>query len=164
MGNRDYTGGRALGGWLSCLACAALCGCGGPNLGRVTGRVLVGGVPVTQGRITFHHETGRPAVGEIGSDGTYTLTTFDAGDGALVGAHRVAIQATRVGTGSLAAPRSLEAELELSRKGAPGGKVLVAGKVEWLVPEKFSRPDTSGLARTVGRGANEINFDLPAGK
>jgi hypothetical protein len=117
---------------------------------------------VTQGRILFYPEAGRAALGDIGPDGTYTLTTFKPHDGALVGPHRVAIHATRVGPGSLAAPRSAEEEVEWSRKGAPGGKVLVAGKVEWLVPERYSVADTSGLTATVTRGPNTIDFDLPA--
>jgi hypothetical protein len=131
-------------------------------LGQVTGRVTYAGKPVTQGRIMFYPEAGRAALGTIAPDGTYTLTTFKPNDGALVGSHRVTIHATRVGAGSLAAPRSIEEEVERSGRGAPGGKVLVAGKVDWLVPEKYSAPGTSGLTATVGRGSNTIDFDLPA--
>ena len=40
----------------------------------------------------------------------------------------------------------------------------VAGKVEWLVPEKYSRPETSGLTAQVEDKNNEIDFDIPAGK
>jgi hypothetical protein len=46
----------------------------------------------------------------------------------------------------------------------PGGKVLVAGKVEWLVPAKYARPETSGLTATVEGGSNGIDFNLPAGE
>jgi hypothetical protein len=150
--------------WLILAACALLGGCGGATTAPVSGRVTYNGKPVTAGRIMFYPESGRAAVGQLGPDGRYTLTTLQPGDGALLGSHRVAIEATRVGPGSYQAPRSLEEEVELSRKGAPGGKVLVAGKVEWLVPEKYARPETSGLTATVRSGPNEINFDLPAKK
>ena len=150
--------------WSACLACALLSGCGGPKVAPVRGRVTYAGKPVPGGKILFYPESGRMAIGEIGADGTYTLTTFTSGDGALVGAHRVAIESTRVGPGSMQAPTSIEEEIELSKKGAPGGKVLVAGTVKWLVPQKYSLPETSDLTATVGSGPNEINFDIPAEK
>jgi hypothetical protein len=144
-----------------CLPAVLLGGCGGPNLARVTGKVTYNGKPVTGGKIMFYPESGRMALGEIGSDGTYTLTTFKPGDGALVGSHRIAIESTKVGPGNMETPKTFEEEM----KGVPpGGKILVAGKVEWLVPEKYSRVETSGLTRTVERGENKIDLDLPAGR
>src|SRR5260370_767749 len=117
---------------LACLT-LALSGCGGPKVATVTGKVTIGGKAVTGGKIMFYPESGRMALGEIGPDGSYSLTTFKPGDGALVGPHRVAIESTRVGPGSYEAPKNIEEEIALSKKGVPGGKVLVAGKVEWLV-------------------------------
>jgi len=46
-------------------------------------------------------------------------------------------------------------------KSRRGAKILVAGKVTWIVPEKYSRTQTSNLTATVGNRSNEINFDLP---
>jgi hypothetical protein len=145
------------------LACALLSGCGGPKVAQVTGRVIYGGKPVTGGKIMFYPESGRMALGNIGLDGRYKLTTFQPGDGALVGLHRVAIEATRVGPGSYETPKTIEEEHALSRKTGPGGKVLVAGKVEWLVPEKYAHVESSGLTAKVGSDPNEIDFDLPVG-
>jgi hypothetical protein len=71
----------------------------------------------------------------------------------------VTIQATHVGGGSLVDPKNFDEEIQLSRK---GGKVLVAGKVTWIVPEKYSRIDSSGLTATVQAGANPIDFDIPS--
>ena len=136
-------------------------GCGGnPSVGRVRGQVTWQGKPVSQGRITFYPEAGRAATGVIQSDGTYTVTTFTSDDGALLGRHRVAVHATRVGGGTLVAPRNADEEAALAR--TPGGKVLVPGAVEWLVPEKYSAPDTSGLTADVQRGDNQIDFHLPS--
>jgi hypothetical protein len=146
---------------LACLTGALLGGCGGPRVAKVSGRVTYAGRPVSGGKVLFYPEAGRMALGEIGPDGRYTLTTFQPGDGALIGGHRVAIEATRVGPGSYQAPKNLAEEKERSRGAGPGGKVLVAGKVDWLVPEKYARPELSGLTATVRGGRNDIDFDLP---
>jgi len=142
-----------------CFVAMVLIGCSGdPRLGKVFGRVTVGGKPVTGGTIMFHPDAGPTAVGPIGRDGAYTLTTLKANDGALVGSHRVTIHATAVGEGSMVDPKSFDEEIQKSRRGA---KILVAGKVTWIVPEKYSRTQTSNLTATVGNRSNEINFDLP---
>jgi hypothetical protein len=147
----------------TCLACLLLAGCSrGPRIAPVRGRVTYNGKPVTTGKIWFYPENGRPALGVLAEDGTYTLTTDRPGDGALVGTHRVAIQSTTVGPGSMV-PKSREEEVALSQKGHPG-TWLVAGKVEWLVPEKYCRPETSGLTAKVEDTNNEINLHVPAGK
>lgn len=132
----------------------------GPQLAKVRGAVSVDGKPVTTGTITFQSELGRPAFGVIGPDGTYSLTTHVPDDGAIVGEHVVTIHATRVGAGSLA-PTTPEEELALSQKGAKGGAVLIPGKVEWLVPEKYATAQTSTLRATVEAKDNVIPFDLP---
>ncbi len=100
----------------------------------------------------FLPEHGRPAIGAIGSDGRYTLTTFDSGDGAVLGRHCVTIKSTRVTGGPQ--PKSFEEELRgVGRGGVP--------RVEWLVPEKFSRPESSPLTAEVKDGKNTIDFHLP---
>jgi hypothetical protein len=148
----------------TCIACLLLAGCSrGPRIAPVRGRVTYNGKPVTTGKIWFYPENGRPALGVLAEDGTYTLTTDRAGDGALVGTHRVAIQSTTVGPGSMAGPKSRDEEVAMSQQGNPG-KWLAAGKVEWLVPQTYSRPETSGLSAKVEDTNNEINFDIPAGK
>src|SRR5262245_8491093 len=100
-------GGLVLGILASCP-----CGCGGgPRLAKVTGRVTVAGKPLTTGTIMFHPESGPTAVGGIGSDGVYALTTNER-EGAVIGSHRVTIEATSVGPGSLVEPKSLEEEIK----------------------------------------------------
>jgi hypothetical protein len=142
-----------------------LTGCGGLRLGKVSGRITVGGKPVPSGVVMFYPEAGPTAVGEIRSDGTYTLTTKKPGDGAVLGAHRVTVQSTSVAPGSMAEPKSFDEELEMARKGTgKKQKWLVPGKVDWIVPEKYSRVQTTTLTAKVEGPKNEINFDIPAGK
>jgi hypothetical protein len=123
--------------------------------------VTFNGKPVPAGTIMFHPDAGPAAVGVIGPDGTYTLTTMRPGDGAVVGSHRVTIQATAVGQGSLADPKNFEEEMQLAQRKDPKAKVLLPGKVDWIVPEKYSRPDTTDLTAQVRSGTNSIDFPLP---
>ncbi|MDG3007167.1 hypothetical protein [Paludisphaera mucosa] len=59
-----------------------------PAKGRITHR----GKPLTGGRITLEPtDGGREAKGDVQPDGTFVLTTFQEGDGALPGVHRVSI-------------------------------------------------------------------------
>ena len=99
----------------------------------------------------FQPEHGRPAIGVIGSDGRYTLTTFDSGDGAMLGRHRVTIKSTRLIGGPVEKPKSILDE------GRVGGGVQ---RVEWLVPEKYARPELSSLTAEVKDGRNTIDFNL----
>src|SRR5215213_7297166 len=79
-----------------------LAGCGGdpskPKLGRVSGTVTYKGQPVTKGLVTFvpvggaGATTGQSATGEIGKGGSFALSTFANGDGAVLGEHIVLVQ------------------------------------------------------------------------
>jgi len=66
-------------------------GSGGKETAEVRGTVTLDGMPYTQGgTITFRPEGGgKMATGYIESDGTYALTTYSAGDGAVLGRHQV---------------------------------------------------------------------------
>jgi hypothetical protein len=76
-------------------------GCGsdsGQYVGKtvpVKGKVTYKGKSLTQGEIVFEpNSAGREAHGNIEPDGTFELTTFKAGDGAVPGTHRVAVSGT----------------------------------------------------------------------
>ncbi|HUQ72287.1 MAG TPA: hypothetical protein VM165_22365 [Planctomycetaceae bacterium] len=75
-----------------------VCGCGGGEFetAPVRGTVSCEGTPVTSGTITFSpiaegavDKPGKPGMGKIGSDGTFVLTTYKEGDGAIIGMHEV---------------------------------------------------------------------------
>src|SRR4051794_30930832 len=102
--------------------CFLLAGCNRETrTGFVSGTVRVDGKPITQGTIMFAPADGKAAVGSIGPDGTYVLTTYQMGDGAAVGSHRVSILATVVGPSSFE-PATFEDEQAMAN-GRPGQKV-----------------------------------------
>ncbi len=86
--------------WAGCLLCL---GCAGgaddaPVLAHVDGLVLIDGLPLTAGTISFVPDSkrgtkGPMASGAIDPTGRFTLRTFVPDDGAVVGFHRVSIEA-----------------------------------------------------------------------
>ena len=65
------------------------------TLGRVQGKVTYKGEPVKYGTVSFVPDAkgsdGPMAMGNIKEDGTYILSTSDAGDGAVVGHHKISV-------------------------------------------------------------------------
>ena len=143
---------------VSAALAAGGCGPGLPETAPVQGTVTYDGKPVTQGKIAFFPETGRPASGQIQPDGTYTLTTFSTDDGALLGKHVVTIESMTSTGGEQ--PKSFEQEMARAldpTKRPPGQPVA-----KWLVPERYSNRNTSGLTAEVAPGKNTLDFNLPA--
>lgn len=143
--------------WLltgSLLIVTSLTGCGAasdaPVLAKVTGTVMLDGKPLTRGSVQFLPDSskgtsGRMALGEIGPDGDFTLTTTTTGDGAQVGFHKVSVTCVD----------------------APpfDPKNPVPTTVKWLIPEKYGSEHTSGLTAEVKEGEeNIILLDLLSGK
>ena len=128
--------------FLLLLACVVGCSKGVPTY-SVTGTVRVNGQPAPHGTVMFRpneisKEDGKRHVARasIEKDGTYTLTTFETGDGAVAGTHKVAV---------LMPPYSAS---ETGPKARP------------LIPAKFNTPNTSGLKYEVKADSNEINIEL----
>ncbi len=126
---------------LSLSLCFVLSGCGGgpklPPMERVSGVVTLDDVPLTRGLVQFQPGMdGPPAVGAIAADGKYELVTAQV-KGAVVGNHTVMVEAR-------AEPKNEMDTLPML-----------------LVPEKYTRHETSGLTQEVVAGkANEINIKL----
>ncbi len=125
-------------------------GCGKKNefpTAKVTGKVTLDGTPLKFGSLLFVPEGNFPsAEGNIHPDGTYDLGTYSTSDGAVVGKHKVMINA-RVAAGA-----SLP---EDAVKGA-------AGTVS-AIPEHYGDMVKSPLTADVKAGSNTINFDLVSG-
>ena len=84
---------------------------------------------------------GRSASAVTQDNGTFTLTTFDLGDGALEGQHRVTVAKIEL----------LPARDRTNPYGA-GAKSLL--------PARYGNPDQTPLNEEVKKGKNDFRFDL----
>jgi hypothetical protein len=113
----------------------------GMETAPVSGQVTYRGKAVPTGTVMFVPGAGPAATGEISSDGRYKLTTYSAGDGAVIGTHKVTITALQ-GMGDV---------LPEQRNATPPP----------LVPAKYLDGEKSGLVADVKpKTNNEVNFDL----
>jgi hypothetical protein len=106
----------------------------------VTGQVLIDGEPLPTGTIRFVPETGRPAIGEIGFDGTFELTEASLSSGpkktgVAPGKYRVAVAASEV----------IDED---------------ADEVQWLAPSKYADFRTSELSVEIDGPQDELIVDL----
>jgi hypothetical protein len=128
-------------------------GCSGdanrPKLGKVHGKVTYKGTPVSSGHVVFTPVEGKGgasgdvATGEIAADGSYDMTTFNTGDGAILGQHIVSVQ---VRSGEMPKPKAdstIDYKLPKS-----------------LIPGKYTTPDKSPLRCTVVEGSNPFDIEL----
>jgi hypothetical protein len=117
------------------------------NVARsVTGRVTLGGQPLSGARVGFAPvEGGSPAIGQTDANGNYKLIWGRSGnriiEGAQVGENTVSISTFDEGAPAAKTPRP-----EIPEK----------------VPNKY-RTKEGMLTATVKRGSNVINFDLEPG-
>lgn len=111
-----------------------LAGCGGggevanlPETVPVTGTVIYSGSPIEEGTVTFYPQEvkANPATGVLSAGGKFELSTYERGDGAVPGTHKVVVESI---TGD--------------DVGGSGG--------ESLVPEIYSSLETTPLTVTVG--------------
>ncbi len=147
----------------------SLTGCGTsdrPTLAPASGRVTLAGAPVAGATVSFQPVAGgRPCSGLTDSDGVYRITSYEENDGAPVGEHRVVIIKI-AGAGASAPAEAAPAEdpsLSLSTMEGPGedGQPPRQPETQYLVPQKYSNPETSGLTVNVPDGGSDtLNFDL----
>jgi hypothetical protein len=100
----------------------------------VQGRVLLDGEPLAFGSVSFQSESGQPATAAIGPDGSFTLSVFGEGTGAVPGPNRVLVTCYE-GQRQAAADRDREPSL---------GRLLI--------PERYTAYETSGLVIDVQPG------------
>lgn len=127
-------------------------GCGGgsddPTTAAVSGKVTRGGQPVSGGTVMFSPRAsadkkgppGKPAASVVGTDGTFTLTTYAKNDGAVIGKHQVTYT-----------PAPIEIDEKQHKEDSPP----VVSPFDGLVP---SKPDVE-----VKAGSNTIDIDLVPG-
>jgi hypothetical protein len=84
--------------WAASIAVSLGCSQSPYELAPVRGTVTLDRVPLPGGRVMFapiaaspSPDAGKPAFGQLQPDGSFTLTTFREGDGAIVGEHWVTV-------------------------------------------------------------------------
>ena len=131
------------------LAFAVGCGKSGPEMAPVSGVVTLDGAPVANASVMFMPEGGgRPATGLTDAQGKFALETMEPGDGALVGKHKVTVTGVKT-TG-----------IEATEDGLSGSVDPSKVREEWFVPQKYSKPDTSGLTQEVASDMPPVELKL----
>ncbi|QDT54333.1 hypothetical protein Pan44_23620 [Caulifigura coniformis] len=145
---------------LSALVLAlAVTGCGGEEstvvLAPVTGAVTLDGRPVDGATVVFSPKGEAPmsmAITDL--NGKFELKTGSGRPGAAVGDHGIAVVLS-ITSGGSPPPVSPDGLAPLTPSEAGGGQVVakhVAPRTVWMVPEKYSKPESSGLTATVPSG------------
>lgn len=134
---------------ISNLACGKS---GQPGVGTdtVSGTVKFKGTPLAGAVVTFHPMTkeGRTAVGRTTDSGSFLLTTVKSDDGAIPGEYRVTVSKSVDESSESTAPFDMAAPAK-------------PAKFKSVIPDKFSKPDTSGLTATVKKGGpNKVDLTL----
>ncbi|HVJ87627.1 MAG TPA: hypothetical protein VM452_18345 [Caulifigura sp.] len=116
------------------------------------GRITFDGEPLRLGSILFvPTEPGPTAQANLTSDGQYVLTTYEPGDGAVIGNHRIMVI-------SLAedGQNRPEGSVELPVVSESGDPIPLIS----VIPERYGDDKTSGLTATVVAGDNRFDFAL----
>ena len=115
-------------------------GCGGPVYHPVAGTVRLDGHPLAEASVLLEPVAGGPAAhGVTDASGRFDLQSANR-PGVVAGEYRVVVTKQQV-TG-VRADETQEA----------GG-----AKVKWIVPERYSKPATSGLTATVPSPAYDLD-------
>lgn len=110
----------------------------------VEGRVFYQDKPLEFGSVMFQPDVGPPATGIIGPGGTFRLSTYAEGDGAVIGKHKVRITC-----------------FEGQRPGAPAPSPHEEPSLgKSLIPRRYTVFSTSGLEREVKADNEPFVFRL----
>jgi len=107
---------------------------------------------LTSGDVTFTPvggagEHGHIATGQIESDGTYRLTTFNTGDGAVPGPHKVTVV--------------VRSTADMRKMNELGGGKIAYKLPPSVLPPKYASVDSTPLKYTVEEKNNTIDIPLP---
>jgi hypothetical protein len=117
--------------FLLLVGALALPGCSGT--GEISGVVKHKGQPVSGGTIVFHDGDKRSWAATIGTDGTYSVANVPTGNAKV----------------------TVQSALSIPLAGSQTAKVRPVS-----VPDKYNRPDSSGLTFEVQAGSQTKDWDL----
>jgi hypothetical protein len=111
--------------------------------------VTLGGQPLEGAAVTFTPvEGGRPATGATDAQGRFRLSTFDPGDGAVLGEHVVTVY------------KEEAAAVVVEDGDLDGGPAGTAPAPRLLVPARYTSRETSELRFTVARRMGPVDITL----
>lgn len=122
-------------------ASLAATGCGrGVKLVPVAGKVTLDGKPLEFGAVMVQPKAGPAAQARINPDGTFRLGTFKPDDGVIPGPATIRV---------------------ICRKDItpPGGEMVFGPN---LIPDRYSRFDSSGLTAEIAAGMKPLEISLSA--
>ena len=140
---------------LLAIVALAVAGCGGPPAGPprgpVKGRITLNGAPLANVTVQFDcPEAGVAQTAGTDDDGRYEFTAYNA-TGLPAGSYKVGVTAGRF----------LRAGEEIPLVDPSRRPALPPRPKSAAVPDRYGKPDTSGLTAEVKAGANDpFNFDL----
>ena len=145
---------RGLGRWGALLALLVPLGASGCSPGTVTGTVSYNGKMLRGGNVTFISTAGkRSATASIQEDGTYRLDKVPPGE------VTVCVETASLKPAEGATARHYKAPPGMQ---APGGlDEDPASKHYTPIPEKYSKPEESGITYTVKGGSQTFDIKLP---
>ena len=130
-----------------------------PKTYAVSGTVLLDGQPVADASVSFRSATADTigATGRTADDGSFTLTTFVSGDGAIAGHHKVTVLKVDQTPDD---PSYSDVDSPNYGKEIPPGAL---GKTTYVVAKQFTSFDTSGIQVTVeADGDNDVLLEVSA--
>jgi hypothetical protein len=163
-------------GALAALMLLGLAGCGGSGAKPVKteGVVTLDGAPLAGATVVFQpaEGTGRPATGLTSADGSFRLTTFNTGDGAMPGEYKIVVtksadergDAPDVGQGNTSDSRAVSQKMgkmmiQMATKQKKGEGVAKSG-----LPAQYSDPGRTILrAKVPTEGRVEITLKSKGG-
>jgi hypothetical protein len=110
-------------------------GCGDerPERVKVSGVVMIDGKPLTSGSVRFIPTGSRPETGVIDENGRFTLSTFQPGDGCILGTHTVTIHAA---------------------------DTVDEFTLRWNTPKKYAVATTSGIQKTIDQPTDSMQIEI----
>jgi hypothetical protein len=112
------------------------CDDGRPKRVPVSGQVLIDGEPLCGGIVRVMPSGNRMAFSSIDQEGRFQLTTYEQGDGCVLGTHQVMVNGSRV---------------EGDRR-------------YWMAPKKYWAPNFRGLTTTIDGPTDSLKIELTWGK
>jgi hypothetical protein len=135
---------------------------GRPETAPVTGRITYRGEPVRGATVAFIGERApRFGSGLTDDDGRFQISTFENGDGAVLGKHLVTVtKADASSSTDVPVDKSLSPEERGRATEEAFERALQRGPLRSLLPKKYSDPNTTDIRLEVLPGENDFKIEL----